>query len=80
MNTGTIRTATYGLTFAAGIIGVVAAASGYATYDAATGMLDPAPFNLNELLGWIAGAGTSLAATVGGGLAFLARIKGWGGK
>lgn len=80
MNPGSIRTATYGLTFVAGLIGVLAAASGYASYDAATGMIDPAPFNLNDLLGWIGGIGTSLAATMGGGLAFIARIKGWGAK
>ncbi len=59
------RLAIYGLA----AFGSLLAATGYADFDAVSGMLDPKPINIYALFG-----------LSGNGLAILALIKGWGGK
>jgi hypothetical protein len=63
------RPATY-LTGAAAAIGMIIALLGWGTFDAETGMIDPAPFNIYLLAAAIPAAFAPL-------LAFWAWLKGW---
>ena len=49
------------------------AASGFATYDLATGELDILPFNVTQVV-------TQAVSWVGNGLALLAVWRGWGAR
>jgi hypothetical protein len=68
------RALVYLATLGAGSAAAALAATGYATYDPATGLLDFHPIDIKAAVGafgiWIGG----------GGLAFLAVIRGWGKK
>lgn len=57
------------LIYALAAAGSVAAAFGYADFDAVSGVLDPKPINIYALFG-----------LSGNGLAVLALIKGWGAR
>lgn len=59
------------LTGLAGMIGLAFAAMGLADFDAATGTIDIAPFNIYALFAAVPG----IAATV---VAPLALLRGWG--
>lgn len=64
-------TAYIGAAFAGGAF--IAASTGYADYDTASGMVDFKPFNVYWLAGIVAGP-------VSSGLAALALALGWGKK
>lgn len=70
--TSKARLATY-ITGFVGLAGLALAGAGLAEFDAATGMIDLAPFNAYALAAAIPGA----VATV---LAPMALLRGWGGK
>lgn len=69
-----LRGIIYAIALGLGAVGSAIAAAGYATYDAATGLLDIHPIDVNVAAGAIG------AMLVGNGLALTAVIRGWGSK